>query len=263
MKSIVWMTQEILRMPSLHAVDHPTFPVNQRFFHLVVIQEDCSAATNSRQIFGTRRVFRETFLQIQPYPGGFNPWDFWHNGRHTCTHKYAATRYMRWTSDSRHSLDSEISARTVSRKFTRPWGGKILKELWGRPTKTADLGTSLWQIPYTNNICLLEDKIQNRDAKIASALNKIIHNSQFKGESVWRNKRPRSRPFPSWQTDCLPDLWVLPGSLGAMIVSKTTPTYSLSFYEMTIFRNSILSGTEYYCPWRKSRMMTSWKDCTN
>ena len=31
---------------------------------------------------------------------------------------------------------------------------------------------------------------------------------------------------------------------------------------MTIFRNSILSGTEY-CLWRKSRKMTSWKDCTN
>ena len=31
------------------------------------------------------------------------------------------------------------------------------------------------------------------DARIASALNKIIQNSQFKGESVWRNRRPRSR----------------------------------------------------------------------
>ena len=31
------------------------------------------------------------------------------------------------------------------------------------------------------------------DARIASALNKIIHNSHFKEESVWRNKRPRSR----------------------------------------------------------------------
>ena len=28
MKSIVWMTQEILRMPSQYAVDHPTFPIN-------------------------------------------------------------------------------------------------------------------------------------------------------------------------------------------------------------------------------------------
>ena len=31
------------------------------------------------------------------------------------------------------------------------------------------------------------------DARIASALNRIIHNSHFKEESVWRNKRPRSR----------------------------------------------------------------------
>ena len=31
------------------------------------------------------------------------------------------------------------------------------------------------------------------DAKIASALNKIIHNSSSKEETVWRNKRPRSR----------------------------------------------------------------------
>ena len=30
-----------------------------------------------------------------------------------------------------------------------------------------------------------------------------------------------------------------------MILSKTTPTYSLLFFEMTIFRNSILSGTEF------------------
>ena len=32
-----------------------------------------------------------------------------------------------------------------------------------------------------------------RDARIASALNKIIHNSQFKVETVWRNKKPKSR----------------------------------------------------------------------
>ena len=31
------------------------------------------------------------------------------------------------------------------------------------------------------------------DARIASALNKIIHNSHFGCGSVWRNKRPRSR----------------------------------------------------------------------
>ena len=33
-------------MQSQHAVDHPTFPVNQRYFHFVVIQDDCEAAFN-------------------------------------------------------------------------------------------------------------------------------------------------------------------------------------------------------------------------
>ena len=39
-----------------------------------------------------------------------------------------------------------------------------------------------FDIPYTSHVCLVEDKIQDRgtDAKIASALNKIIHNSHFK-----------------------------------------------------------------------------------
>ena len=31
------------------------------------------------------------------------------------------------------------------------------------------------------------------DARIASALNKIIHNSQFKEESVWRNKKAQKQ----------------------------------------------------------------------
>ena len=80
---------------------------------------------------------------------------------------------------------------------------------------------------------------------------------------LWRNKRPSKRTvsfavdrLPTWSTNNS-------GSLEPMILSKTTPTCSPLFFEMTIFRNSILSGTEYYCLWRKSRMMTCWKDCTN
>ena len=55
---------DFLSMPSQYAVDHPTFPVNQRYFHHILIQEDCQAAIISRQIFGIRRVYLETFLQI-------------------------------------------------------------------------------------------------------------------------------------------------------------------------------------------------------
>ena len=41
------------------------------------------------------------------------------------------------------------------------------------------------------------------DARIASALNKIIHNSISKGKSVWRNKRPRKSTV-SFEVDRLP-----------------------------------------------------------
>ena len=55
------------------------------------------------------------------------------------------------------------------------------------------------------------------DAIIASALNKIIHNSHFKRRvSLEEQKKAQKRgPFPSRQADCLPDLRELPGSRGA------------------------------------------------
>ena len=50
------------------------------------------------------------------------------------------------------------------------------------------------------------------DAKIASALNRIIHNTQFKRKvSLEEQKSPKRGPFPSWKTDRSPDLRVLPG----------------------------------------------------
>ena len=53
------------------------------------------------------------------------------------------------------------------------------------------------------------------DAKIASALNRIIHNTQFKRRiSLEEQKNPKRGPFLSWKTDCLPDLRVLPGHWG-------------------------------------------------
>ena len=50
------------------------------------------------------------------------------------------------------------------------------------------------------------------DAKIASALNKIIHNSHFKKKGQSGGTRgPKRGPFPSRQTDCLLDLRSFPG----------------------------------------------------
>ena len=50
------------------------------------------------------------------------------------------------------------------------------------------------------------------DARIASALNRIIHNSHFKRRvSLEEQKSPKRGPFPSRKTDRLLDLQVLPG----------------------------------------------------
>ena len=50
------------------------------------------------------------------------------------------------------------------------------------------------------------------DARIASALNKIIHNSQFQKENQsGGTKSPEAGQFPSRLTDCLLDLRLLPG----------------------------------------------------
>ena len=61
------------------------------------------------------------------------------------------------------------------------------------------------------------------DAKIASALNRIIHNSHFKRKN---------------QSG---------GTKGPEAVLRNRLLYSLSVYEVTIFRNSIQSGTEFCC----------------
>ena len=83
------------------------------------------------------------------------------------------------------------------------------------------------------------------DAKIASALNRIIHiipNS--KERSVWRNKRPRSRivSFRCRQIAYL--IYEQFRVTGTDNSVENTPTCSPLFFEMKIFRNSIRNGTE-------------------
>ena len=86
------------------------------------------------------------------------------------------------------------------------------------------------------------------DARIASALNKIIHNSQFKRRiSLEEQKAQKQDRFLRGRQIAylIYDHFRVTGSHDSV---ETTPTYSLLFFEMTIFRNSILSGTEFYCP---------------
>ena len=144
-----------------------------------------------------------------------------------------------------------MPVRTVSRKFSHPWWGRrLFKGLWCRPT-TADFGSSLRQILHTINVCLLEDKVQDRGMYLftisygsyavdqrsgvviyswyfnaelwstASALNRIIHNSHFK-RRISLLEDQNAGPFPSRKADCLRDPRILPG-------------HWLLFFETTIF----------------------------
>ena len=67
------MTREILRMPSQYAVDHPTFPVNRRYFQLLSRNNQPPDIWNSQGISGN--VFANPRpSSASPYPGEFNPW---------------------------------------------------------------------------------------------------------------------------------------------------------------------------------------------
>ena len=57
---------------------------------------------------------------------------------------------------------SEMPVWTVSQRFSHPQWRRLFKGLWSRQTKSAELGSSFRQIPFTSHVCLLENKIQDR-----------------------------------------------------------------------------------------------------
>ena len=75
----------------------------------------------------------------------------------TNSHVYSGEKWK-----TRARPRSEMPVRTVSQRFSHLQWRRLFKELWGRPTTTADFGSSFWQVPHASNLCLLEDKIQDR-----------------------------------------------------------------------------------------------------
>ena len=88
-----------------------------------------------------------------PDPQELNPWS---SGREEPLHSSTVEK-----SEKNTRSRSEMPVWTVSQKFCHLKWRRLFKELWGRPTTTADLRSSFRQIPYTSHVCLLEDKIQD------------------------------------------------------------------------------------------------------
>ena len=75
--------------------------------------------------------------------------------------------------------------------------------------------------------------------------------------SVWMNKKPRK-----WTVSFVEDRSLTWSTSTSGSLESCRPIYSCSskwWYSGVRFKN----GTEFYYQWRKSHLMTSWKDCTN
>ena len=109
-----------------------------------------------RQAFGTRMEYLETFFEnptassSTPFPGWINPW-ISTVSEHTSPHVLSESQ------TPKHCCGSEMPVKTVqSRNSIVPGEGRIFKELWSRPTATADFGSSLLQNHLNRQHLLVE-----------------------------------------------------------------------------------------------------------
>ena len=160
------MIQEIFRMLNQFAVEIPTLP--ERLSIPPGIGwggndtgrlKECRAAEKGRQAFGTHMVYRETLLPIQLRPLQHLIHRNWIHGVPGQKSRFSHPQGKEWETNTRSR--SEMPVWTVSQKFFHLQCRRLFKDFWGRPTTTADFRSSFWQIPYTGNVCLLEDKIQD------------------------------------------------------------------------------------------------------
>ena len=196
MKAIVWMTREIWRTLSQYAVDCPTLPVNQRYFHLVVILERrlLSRSDKPPDIWNTRRVYRETFFANPPasssslFPAGFNPW------------------ISNVTEDTSPHVTSErqIPDTALNPRFqSGPSAGNFLRKLCCGSKKWRWLHQwMIWNLRFLSKGLM----VQTLSCSTRELLQHWTEPSRIpasrKGQSGG-NESSQRRPFPSRQTDCL------------------------------------------------------------
>ena len=130
--------KDFFRMLKQFAVETPTLPVDQCHSHLIRYLEECCdslsyrrAVEKGRQAFGTHMVYLETFLSIHLHFHQRFILKNWINGIRQSTVPFIYSG-EKWKARTRSRF--EMPVRTV----------RLFKELWGRPTTTADFWFSLW-----------------------------------------------------------------------------------------------------------------------
>ena len=106
-------------------------------------------------------------------------------------------------------------------------------------------------------------KLEVLDAKIASALNRIIHYTRFKRKVSMEEQKAQKEDRFLWGKQIA---YLIYEYLRVTEANDSVENYADLFtivLEKMIFRISIRNGTDFYYRCHKSQLMTSWKDCTN
>ena len=279
------MIQEIFRMLNQFEMEIPTLPVDQCHSHLIRYLKGCwgilsyrRAAKKSRQAFGTHMVNREMFLQIHMHLHQLLILKNCINGIHQSKRRSIRRQWRKVKSNNKtknwdNRLDHQSKIRSssveetlqrivvqtnndcrfrifiatnsthrqcllVGRSNSRPRYALVhnfLRKLCNGSKKWRWL--IQWMIRHLWKE--FECQILSTRCKDCCSTEHNHHNSHFKRRvSLEEQKVPKEDRFLRGTSTT--------GSLGAMILSRTTPTYSLSVYEMMIFKNSIQSGSDFF-----------------
>ena len=127
-------------------------------------------------------MLRHSFVSPRRKEGPPSIWDTWFFGKRFCkstcifisslSSRIESMEFVNWGAapfvhsgekwETRTKSRSVMPVWTVSQKFSHLQWRRLFKELWGRPTTTADFWSPLWHVPHTSYVCLLEDKVQER-----------------------------------------------------------------------------------------------------
>ena len=116
--------------------------------------------------------------------------------------------------------------------------------LWIKEVELVDSVDELRSSSSTRGISMPNFEVL--DARIASALNKIIHNSQFKRRISLEEQKAQKQDRFLRGRQIAYSIHEYFRVTGANDSSRIMPTYLQLFFEMMIFRNSIRNGTEFY-----------------
>ena len=150
------------------AVETPTLPVDQCLSLYIRYLKGCRdilsyrrAAEKGRQAFGTRMVCLETFFadpiasSTAPYPQELHQWN---SSIEEALHSSTVEKSERPEQNQDLRSQSGPSAKN-SVIFS---GGDSRKNYGADRQRLQIFGSSFRQVPYARNLCLLEDKIQDR-----------------------------------------------------------------------------------------------------